>query len=334
MNIPGKLFRSFFITSLVLILVFVILSIPKIAESEGRQINSGPYSLTVRGGWNSDSAALGLDARANFLDPVLNFHLFGTYDVLDASNGIGEVDNQRFGAGFAFSKTYPDKANVFAGTALIKELDEYFGHAYVGGKLKVSDYALLTGSYGFGLGPKYDIMKKSFLTARASNWGKLGGVLVRSDGLKANFNYYLTDPGGENISGLDGKLSYPVTDSVTVGIRATVDLTENTAIDKNWQSFAFLTYSFGSQSGSPIAVALDINSPVAYPKIIRDTFVSPGGATSVTPLTISPTTASVEEGSGDTVTFTASGGVAPYVFMEQDRGRHPWADQHDTGRMD
>ena len=200
MNRAVRIFRSFFTISLVLILAFVILSIPKIAESEGRLINSGPYSLTVRGGANSDSAALGLDARANFLDPVLNFHLFGTYDVLNASNGIGEVDNQRFGAGFAFSKTYPDKANIFAGSALIKELDEYFGHAYVGGKLKVSDYALLTGSYGFGLGPKYDIMKKSFLTARASNWGKLGGVLVRSDGLKLNFNYYLTDPGGENIS--------------------------------------------------------------------------------------------------------------------------------------
>ena len=83
---------------------------------------------------------------------------------------------------------------------------------------------LLTGSYGFGLGPKYDILKKSFLTARASNWGKLGVAFVRSNGLKLNFNYFLTDPGGENISGLDGKLSYPVTDSVTIGIRATADL--------------------------------------------------------------------------------------------------------------
>ena len=118
MNIAGKIFRNFFITSLILILAFVILSIPKVAESEGRLINSGPYSITLRGGANSDSAALGLDAGANFLDPVLNFHLFGTYDVLNASNGIGEVDNQRFGAGFAFSKTYPDKANVFVGHVL------------------------------------------------------------------------------------------------------------------------------------------------------------------------------------------------------------------------
>lgn len=39
-------------------------------------------------------------------------------------------------------------------------------------------------------------------------------------------------------------------------------LTLKTDIDRDWRGLAFLTYSFGSQAGSPIDVALERNSPV------------------------------------------------------------------------
>ena len=57
---------------------------------------------------------------------------------------MGEVDNLRFGAGLALSHTFPGLANLYVGTSFVQEMGEYFGHAYVGGKLKVTNYALLS----------------------------------------------------------------------------------------------------------------------------------------------------------------------------------------------
>lgn len=287
------------------------------ARSEGRQIVSGPYSLSIHGGSLNDSATVGVDARTDFLNPVLNLHIFGSYDLMDASSGLGVVDSERYGAGFALSHTYPGRANVFVGTAFINELNEYFGHVYLGGKVKVSETTLLSASYGVGLGPDRQISKKltRYLTAQSVDWGKLGAVYVTPDGFKTNLYYYLTDPGGENISGLEGEASYPVTDSVIVGINGSVDLTEKNNFDRNWTGYAFLTYAFGSQSGMPIDVALDKNSPIAFPKVLRATGSRAAAAvSSSTTLSISPTATSAAGCSTDIVTFIATGGTGPYTW--------------------
>ena len=259
--------------AVLILAVFALPALPAFSESGNREVNGGPYSLTVRGGAESDSAALGLDGRLDLLNPILNFHAFATYDQIEASSGIGAVDTQRYGVGLAISHTYPGVANVFVGTAVINELNEYFGHAYIGGKLKVRHNALVSGSYGFGLGPDKEVTKKltRFLTAESVDWGKVGVTLVGLNGSKANVNYYLTDPGGENISGLEGELSHPVTDNITVGVSGGSDLSDKSDIDRSWRGFLFLAYSFGSQRGSVIDLALDKNSPVAYPHVIRKT---------------------------------------------------------------
>lgn len=313
MTSSRQLQRYSFISFLAIFILFFSVS-PGLSEGM-REINSGPYSLTVRGGSQSDSTAAGVDARLDLLNPLLNLHVFATYEQLDSSSGIGEVDSQRYGAGFAVSHTYPGFANVFAGTAIINELNEYFGHAYVGGKVKVADYALVSGSYGFGLGPERNITKGNtrFLTAESADWGKVGVTLVGMSGVKANLSYYLTDPGGENISGLEGDLSYPVTDNITLGVNGGADISDKTGIDRNWRSFLSLTYSFGWQKGNAIDVALDKNSPVEYPHVMRRKGVSAAAA-----LSISPGSANAVSCTTDTVTFTASGGTGPYTWSTSD----------------
>lgn len=297
----------------VLFLVFTLFSTTGNAYSQERQINGGPYSLTMRGGAQGDSGGIGLDLRADYLNPVMNVHLFGTYDLLDASSPLGQVNSQRYGAGFALSHTYPRKANVFVGTSFINELDEYFGHAYVGGKVMVSDSAFITGSYGVGISKENKITKplSKFTTAEAANWGKLGVTMVASSGLKTNLSYYLTDPGpdGLNISGVEGEVSYPMTDALSLGVNGGADLTTKDNVDRNWRSFLLLTYSFGGHMGSPIDVALDKNSPAIYPVIIRRT--APAAASA---LAISPA-ATINSGcSAPASVFTASGGTAPYTW--------------------
>ncbi|MBI5344628.1 MAG: hypothetical protein HZB83_04725, partial [Deltaproteobacteria bacterium] len=304
--------RTLFIRRITLIsllfLLFAAITLPRPAFSGGGQIASGPYSLTIRGGAQSDSGSLGFDGRADYLNPVLNVHLFGTYDLLDDSGGIGEIMKQRYGAGLALSHTHPGKANVFLGAAFINELGENFSHVYAGGKLKVADNALITGSYGIGLGDMKDIKQiQGALAAKSTSWGKLGVVLIAQTGLKANINYYLTDPGDLNISGVEGELSYPVTESTTIGINGSSDLTTKTDVDKNWKSNLFVTYAFGGQKGSPIDVALDKNSPVVWPAILRTSKATTAAST----LAISPTATTNAGCSAPASTFTASGGTGP-----------------------
>ncbi len=316
---PGK--RSGIpIIILTILCTFITFLQPAPSFSEGRQIVSGPYSLSVHGGSLNDSATFGVEARTDFLNPVLNLHVFGSYDLMDASSGMGTVDSQRYGAGVAISHTYPGWANVFFGTAFLNELSDYFGHVYLGGKIKVSDSALLSASYGFGLGPDRNISKKltRYLQAQSVDWAKVGAVYVTLSGFKTNLYYYLTDPGGEDISGLEGEASYPVTDSVTVGVNGSVDLTQKNNFDRDWRAYAFLTYAFGSQRGAPIDVALDKNSPIAYPKVLRTT--GPRVAAAASTLSVSPTSANAIGCSTTIVTFTASGGTGPYTWSASGTG--------------
>jgi hypothetical protein len=302
-----------------LVCTVMLLFKPAPAASENRQILSGPYSLSLHAGALDDSGTIGAEGRVDYLNPTLNVHIFGVYDLMDASSGLGIVDTQRYGAGIALSHTYPGKANVFVGTAFINELSEYFGHVYLGGKVKVSETTLLSASYGVGLGPDRQIGKLTrYLTAQSVDWGKIGAVYVMPSGFKTNLNYYLTDPGGENISGLEGEVSYPVNDSVSIGVTGSVDLTEKSNIDRDWKGYAFMTYAFGSQKGTPIDVALDKNSPVAYPKVLRAT--GSRAAASATALSVSPTATTANGCSTDIVTFTASGGTGPFTWSTTEGG--------------
>lgn len=304
-----------FLATIVTTLFF---SYPGIAAPGDRQITSGPYSLTIRPGAENNSEALGFDGRIDYLNPLVNVHLFGTYDWLNAGRGEGEIDNKRYGAGAAVSHTYARKANAFLGTAFIRELGDTFGHAYVGGKLKVADYALLSASYGFGFGHAKEISKitSRLLAAESVDWLKAGVVLVNRNGWKANAYYTLTDPGDLRLSGVEGEVSYPVLDSVFAGVNGSCDLTRKTDLERNWRAFAFLTYAFGEQKGSPIDVALDKNNPAEYPRIVKKLVKTAAASTST--LSISPSPASISAATacnpGNTVTFTASGGTPPYTF--------------------
>lgn len=307
----------------VLVFCFVVVNFFTVEPvfSEGRQVISGPLSFTLRGGGENDSATVGLDARMDYLNPILNAHIFGTYDLRESGNGIGEIDNQRYGAGLALSHTFPGRVNIFAGTAFINEMSEYFGHAYLGGKIKVTDFALISGSYGFGFKDEKEIVIRDtshYLLAESADWAKLGVVLVAQNGLKTNLYYYLASPGDLNISGVEGEVSYPVTNSITVGINGSSDLTTNTNLENNWKTYLFLTYSFGQQKGSPIDVALDKNNPIAYPKIVRMNMIRKGEVVESkkpkSKLTISPTNASAEGCYTNSVIFTANGGTQPYSW--------------------
>ena len=96
-----------------------------------------------------------------------------------------------------------------------------------------------------------------------------------------------------------------------------VDLTDKDTLDRDWKTYGFITYAFGSQKGTPIDVALDTNSPIAYPMVVRT--VTNRRATTST-LTVDPTAASAFGCSFDTVTFTASGGTAPYSWSSSEGG--------------
>ena len=312
----GKIMQKRCTAPVVLLFLFFTLMLlvqPRPAASGGGEVVSGPYSLTIRGGAYSDSATFGGDARADYIKPFLNVHLFGTFDWLEGSNGVGEYDSQRFGAGIAFSHTYPGKANVFFGTSFINELEEYFGHAYLGGKVKVSDNALLSASYGQGLGPDMKITKNltKFLTAKSANWAKAGAVYVAPGGIKTNLYYYLIDPGGVNISGLEGEVSYFATESISVGVTGSGDFTTKTDLDRNWSAQAFVAYAFGSQKGALIDVALDKNNPIAYPFVMRPS--SSLIASAQCTLSISPGSEITSCGGAD-ITFTASGGTPDYYW--------------------
>ncbi len=315
--------KNIMITLLFFCLTIAHFSLAAPAFSEGREIVSGPFSLTIRGGGQNDSGSLGFDGRVDYLNPYLNVHIFGTYDLLDGGAGIGEIDNQRYGAGLALSHTFPGMANIFAGTAFINEASEYFGHAYLGGKVKVADFALISGSYGFGFGHEKEIVingASRYLLAESADWAKLGVVLAAQNGLKANLYYYLTDPGDQNISGIEGEVSYAVTDSVTVGINGSSDLTTKTDLEKNWKGYIFLTYAFGQQKGKLIDIALDKNNPTVYPMIVRKTKTKSATTTTASSLTISPANAAAEGCSTGTVTFTASGGAQPYSWSTSEGG--------------
>lgn len=297
-----------------------LLLLPISAVAADRQIVSGPYSLSVRAGGEHNSEALGIDARLDYLTKMINLHLQGTYDWLNAGRGLGEIDNQKYGVAAALSHTYPGVANAYVGTAFSREMDENFGHAYLGGKVKVTDYALLSAAYGLGFGGVKEIRKVTsrFVGAEAVDWLKAGVILANSQGGKANVYYTLTDPGDLNISGVEGELSYPVLDFLTAGVRGNADLSSKTDVWRNWSGFAFLTYAFGDQKGNPIDVALEKNNPVAMPVVLKKSLVAaapaPGG-----PLAISPTNPSaVGCSSTPGVTFTASGGTPPYTWSTND----------------
>jgi len=254
--------------------VFLILAclalLPLTASAADRQIVSGPYSLSVRGGSENNSAALGFDGRVDYLTRLVNLHLLGTFDLLEPTRGLGEIDQQRYGAALALSHTFPAKANIYAGTAFVNQMGENFGHAYLGGKLKVADFALLSAAYGFGFGNVKQISKASSLVgAEAVDWLEAGVVLASSQGLKLNAYYTLTDPGDLNFSGVAGEISYPIYDDLTLGVRGNADLNPDTGYWRNWSLFGFLTLAMGNQKGSPIDVALEKNNPLKLPVVLN-----------------------------------------------------------------
>ncbi|OGW24032.1 MAG: hypothetical protein A2X59_09910 [Nitrospirae bacterium GWC2_42_7] len=232
------------------------------------EVVSGPFSLTILGGAQNDSLFGGVEGRVDYLNPVLNVHVSGFYNGLDASRGMGRIDNQRYGAGVAVSHTYPGKANAFLGTAFVNELGRNLAHVYAGGKYKMTDNLLLSGAYGKGFGGEREYEKDdTVINYEASDWLKFGVVFVPMNNLKANFYVYDNSPFEKNIYGLEGEVSYNLNDSVAVGVRGMSDLASKSELDKNWTAAAFVTYSFGGQKGKLIDVALEKNNPIAYPRV-------------------------------------------------------------------
>jgi len=291
--------------------------VPAFAESPGRQLVGGPYSLTIRGGGENSSGALGVDARYDRFDSLVNVHLFGAFTLLEDDRGIGAIDDRKFGAGLAFSHTYPGRANAFVGTAVLREGDETFGHVYLGGKWKLNDFSILSGAYGFGLGNEKVLRRNGVAVslAESADWLKAGLVLVNRDGWKANAYYVLTDPGDLKISAVEGEISYPVLNFLTVGVNGNRDLNEKSGSIRNWKGFLFATYAYGDRKQSPIDMALERNNPAEYPRVVRRT-VAPAAAGG--PLAVSPTNPTATGCSTDIVTFTASGGTPPYGWSTSD----------------
>ena len=308
--------------SLFLILTALLAFPLSVWAANDRQLDSGPFSFSLRGGAVNDSPALGVDGRVDYLNQLLNVHLFGTFDWLGDGQGEGEISNMRYGGGLALSKTFDRRVNVFAGASLIREMDENFGHAYLGGKLKLTDYAILSASYGFGFDSANKINKSltTYISAEAMDWLKVGGALVDGQGLKANLYYHLTDPGNQRISGIDGELSYAVLNNLTVGANGSCDLTEKGNLERNWRTSLFVTYAFGSQKGSPIDIALDKNNPIEYPQIIRKTVqkgVITAGTPSGGPLSITQSGSSVPSCiSSSSIKLMVVGGVGPYTWSD------------------
>ncbi|MEW6110259.1 MAG: hypothetical protein AB1632_14000 [Nitrospirota bacterium] len=258
--------RKFFVVLPFFLFIFMFSVTGNVFSADN--VVSGPFSLTILGGGHNDTLFTGVEGRLDYLNPVLNVHVFGIYDALDAGNGIGKIDNQRYGAGVAVSHTYPGKANAFVGVSFINEIGKNFVHAYVGGKYKLTENALVTGSYGFGFGPEREFEKDGkIIRYEASDWLKIGAVFVPMDKLKTNIYAYLESPAEKNIFGLEGEVSYYLQESVAVGIRGMADLTQKADLDRNWRAALFVTYSFGGQKGKLIDVALDKNQPTLFPRV-------------------------------------------------------------------
>ncbi len=302
------------------LLSLVVLAVFPAVTGAADQVHDGPFSLSLHGGGRSDSASAGIEARADYINPGINLHLFSLFDWLSDSGPIGAVDEKRIGGGLAISHTFPDRANVYLGTSVLREMDETFSHVYGGLKYKMSGNALVTVSYGAGLtGRKFiPASANTWFEAEAADWLKAGGVVVGHNGLKTKLNYYLTDPGDRNISGVEAEVAYPINPQLTIGLRGSSDITSKSNIERNWQAFGFVNYRFGDGGSVPVLeLSLDRNNPIEYPVVLRTEAmnVAPvGGGGDVAALTVSPSTATVVGYTDDSVTLTASGGTPPYSW--------------------
>lgn len=232
------------------------------------QIVSGPFSLTVNSGARNDSGYIGLEGRLDYLNPVINFHAVALYDILDSHQGMGAIDTERYGAAVALSHTYAKKANAYIGFSLLNEMGHNFTHAYMGGKLKLTDHFIASAAFGIGFGPEHFIDPNNDglgILAEAENWVKVGGIYVFDNALKTNLYAYMNSVGQDNIFGVEGQISYPLTEALTIGLRGMTDIGRRHNSDTNFNVTAFLTYAYGSQKGTVIDVALEKNNPISFP---------------------------------------------------------------------
>jgi hypothetical protein len=132
----------------------------------------------------------------------------------------------------------------------------------LGGKWKLNDFAILSGAYGFGFGNEKTLRKNGVpvYLAESADWFKAGVVLADSSGWKANAYYILTDPGDLQISGVEGEVSYPVLDFLTVGVNGTRDLTVISATQAEWTDSSD---DFCSGSGTVTVTVTDSASGTA-----------------------------------------------------------------------
>lgn len=186
------------------------------AAGSGKLANS-PYPLTP-GATKSPNTS----SAASFLSPVLDVQFFVTGNTPDASGALS--DNPRFGAGLDLPHGYPGKADIFGGTDFLNELSESLAIIYNSRNIRVTKTMLVS-----------------------VDWGKLGMVYATPERFKAALYYYVSDPGSDNISGFEGEVSYPVGNSLRVGLTGRGDLSKRSDFDRDWKGFAFMTYAFDSQ---------------------------------------------------------------------------------------
>jgi hypothetical protein len=294
-----------------ILVVLAALPRPAIADGGAGEVIRGPYTLSAHGGGQDDSSSAGVDGRADFLNPLLSFHLFGMYSRLDDARSIGQVDNKTFGGGVALSHTFAHVANVFAGYAFLNEVGESFAHAYLGGKFKLGARTLVSAAYGFGLGDAKQVASNPAAIAGAESvdWAKAGVEYVGGNGWKADLKYRISDPGGHSVSGAEGGFSYPLTAAMSVGVNGDYDITTRDGIGRNWRGLLFFAYSFGREKAASVDVALDKSDVIIYPVVLRTVGSSAAGALSISPT--SPTVLGCSQGSQ---IFTASGGAPPYTW--------------------
>jgi len=192
---------------------------PGPASCESLRVAGDPHAIfqhnNATGGWSS---------RTDTNNPVLNVRIFDTYNIIDASHGVALADNPSYRVALALTQTTPQKANTFFETDFLNELGESVANIYANRKVKVSQTMLIS-----------------------VDWDRLGAVYMAPTGFKTTLFYYLSDLGGDNISGFEGELSYPVSDSVRIGVKGKADISKRSALDRDWKSFAFVTYAFGSE---------------------------------------------------------------------------------------
>ena len=227
MRISSNRYHSLLILQFAVICTVMLLCRPGQAVSGNHPATSGPHSLFVHNSAANDPATLNANGWVDLNNPVLNVQLFDTYGIINASHGIKLIENQRYRVALALADTSPRKSNAFFETDFLNEISESVAHIYASRKIPVSQTMLLS-----------------------VDWDRLGAIYMAPTGFKTTLYYYLSDLGGDNISGFEGEVSYPVTDSVRIGIKGTADLSQRSAFDRNWKSFAFLTYAFGSQKGT------------------------------------------------------------------------------------